>query len=214
MIRSEACFELQRGLDYIAGLLPTPSRLKIDEEDLQGVSLRPPMDVVSVSLLEILILSKRMRRVLEIGTSIGRTCCRLGTVLRGTGGKMVTVEIDPQIAAVARENVRSAGLQDVVQVICGDAAEVVFELEGCFDLILQDGDKDLYTPLLDRLVELLEHGGILITDDVLFPVVDLPATAERLREVVDSYNQGLRSRSDLQTVWLPMGYGISLSVKR
>ena len=127
---------------------------------------------------------------------------------------MVTVEIDQLIAAVAQENIRAAGLQDVVQVICGDAAEVVFELEGFFDLIIQDGDKDLYSPLLDRLVELLEPGGILITDDVLFPVVDLPATAEHLQEVVDSYNQALRSRSDLQTVWLPLGYGISLSVKR
>jgi predicted O-methyltransferase YrrM len=214
VIRLEACFELQKGLDYIADLQPTPARLKIDEEDLQRISLRPPLDEIGVSLLELLILSRRSRRILEIGTSIGRTCCRLGAVLQETGGTMITVEIDPQIAAIARENVCAAGLQEVVQVICGDASEAVDELDGPFDLILQDGDKNLYTPLLDRLVKLLKPGGFLVTDDVLFPIMDLPVTAAPWKQIIEVYNRTLRGREDLRTVWLPVGYGISLSMKR
>ncbi|RJP81008.1 MAG: O-methyltransferase [Candidatus Zixiibacteriota bacterium] len=206
-------FDLQRALDYISGLTPPPVTLAVTAADLPGVLTRPPLDPLSVGLLENFVRARRPSRVLEVGASLGQTALALGRILRESGGKLTTIEIVPEIAGAARENVRAAGLADVVEVVLGDANAVLPDLAGPFGLILQDSEKDDYLPQLDRLAGLLETGGWLVTDDVLFPVIDLPETARHWQPVVDAYNRALRRRTDLDTVWLPLGYGIAVSVK-
>jgi len=68
-------------------------------------------------------------------------------------------------------------------------------------------------PLLDPLVKLLEPHGLLITDDILFPVMDIPASARSWQEAMDVYNKTLAARSDLYTTFLPIGDGGAISVK-
>ncbi|MBU1707560.1 hypothetical protein KKB28_06570, partial [bacterium] len=70
-----------------------------------------------------------------------------------------------------------------------------------------------YTNLLNRLVDLLEPGGGLISDDVLFPVMTLPPSAESWRIAMLEYNQKLKLHPMLRTVWLPIGDGVAISVK-
>ena len=83
---------------------------------------------------------------------------------------MTTIEIDERTASIARENIRAAKLDDVVEVINQDAQEYLGGLDATFGLILQDGTKDHYLRALPKLVRLLATHGILVTDDVLFPV--------------------------------------------
>ena len=84
------------------------------------------------------------------------------------GGMLLTMEMNPERARVARANFARAGVADRVSVIVGDAQRMLAKVAGPFDLIFQDGDKPLYEPMLDRLVDLLRPGGLLVTDNVLW----------------------------------------------
>jgi predicted O-methyltransferase YrrM len=81
---------------------------------------------------------------------------------------MLSMELDPDRARTARANIERAGLSPQVNVMVGDAQRLIIKVAGPFDVIFQDGSKRLYGPLLDRLVELLRPGGILVTDNVLW----------------------------------------------
>jgi predicted O-methyltransferase YrrM len=86
-------------------------------------------------------------------------------------------------------------------------------LSGPFDLILQDGDKLQYEPLLHPLVELLAPQGLLVSDDVLFPIMELPRPVEHWKQAMTNYNRTLAKHPSLRTVWLPIGDGVAVSIK-
>jgi hypothetical protein len=75
-------------------------------------------------------------------------------------------------------------------------------VNGRFGLILRDDHQEDYLPMLDRLIELLEPGGYLISDDALCPVRNLPARAEGCGRSIERYNQAWEARTGLRTIWL------------
>ncbi len=207
-------YDWHNAQDYLDGLLPEDIRkLKAKARTGPGVPTQPTIGPSVAQLVDVLILAARPKRVLEIGTSVGYSALAIGKALLQVGGTLTTIEIDPRQAESAAENLRTAGLDDIVEVVIDDANKVVGELPGLFGLILQDGSKDDYLQMLPRLVELLEPHGMLITDDVLFPVMDLPAEAKRYEYALTLYNEALQARPELQTVWLPIGDGVAVSVK-
>lgn len=207
-------YDWHNAQEYLEGLLPENIR-GLETERKRGTALptQPSIGPSVAQLVDILILATRPKRVLEIGTSTGYSAIAMGRALVHTGGRLTTVEIEPRLAEVARENIQEAGLDDVVEVVIDDANLVLDEFPGPFGLILQDGSKDDYLQMLPLLVERLEPHGLLVTDDVLFPVMDLPDDARRYQYAMSLYNESLQNRADLQTVWLPVGDGVSVSVK-
>src|SRR6266566_1583851 len=87
---------------------------------------------------------------------------------RASDPMLDTMELDEERAREARANFDRARLSDRVSVVVGDVQLKLAKVSGPFDLIFQDGDKKLYTPLLDRLVALLRPRGLLVTDNVLW----------------------------------------------
>jgi caffeoyl-CoA O-methyltransferase len=206
-------FEWKTAQQYLNGLLPEgmlelPAPVPSAVEDT-----RPTIGPSAARLLTVLIYATRPRRALEIGTCAGYSAIAMGRALQRVDGNLTTIEIDPRLADAARRNIADAGLGEVVDVITGDANEVIADMAGPFGLILQDGHKPDYARMLPRLVELLEPGGLLLSDDVLFPVMDLPEGAKPLQDAIREYNETLKSRPDLQTTWVPIGDGVSISVK-
>jgi predicted O-methyltransferase YrrM len=187
--------------------------LIVGANDLAGQRIQPTVGKDAASLLDLLVRLRRPQRILEIGTSYGYAACALGLAARDYGGKATTIEINPALADAAKKNVAALGLTETVCVITGDAKEIVTTFREPFGLILQDGGKMDYLPLLDRLVNLLEPGGLLITDDILFPVMDIPESARAWQIAMAEYNIALGKRKDLRTVWLPMGDGVAVSIK-
>jgi predicted O-methyltransferase YrrM len=128
--------------------------------------------------------------------------------------------MDPDRARTARANFDRAGLAERVSVIVGDAQRMIAKVAGPFDLIFQDGSKQLYLPLLDRLVSLLRPGGLLITDNVLWHGEVVPGfVVEPNRSVNDTraiaeYNERLNAHPQLITATIPLRDGVALSVKR
>jgi predicted O-methyltransferase YrrM len=179
----------------------------------------PLIDAEVGALLRVLATAIGAARILEIGTAIGYSGIWLAGAL-GPGGMLLTMEKDPQRAQIARANFERAGVADHVSVIVGDAQRTVAKVAGPFDLIFQDGDKALYVPMLDTLIERLRPGGLLITDNVLWNGEVVPEfvtkpqrNAEETRAIAD-YNRRLNSHPALMVSTIPLRDGVAIAVKR
>ena len=179
----------------------------------------PLIDAEVGGLLRVLATAVGAGRVLELGTAVGYSGIWLAGALP-PGGMLLTMELDPERARIARENFSRAGLADRVSVIVGDAQRMLAKVAGPFDIIFQDGDKQLYVPMLDRLVELLRPRGLLITDNVLWDGEVVPGfvaqpkrNAEDTRAIAE-YNRLLSGHPQLMTSIIPLRDGVAISVKR
>ena len=179
----------------------------------------PLVDAEVGALLRVLATSIAATRILEIGTAIGYSGIWLAGALPA-GGMLVTMEFNEERAREARENFARAGVADRVSVVVGDAQLKIAKVAGPFDFIFQDGDKKLYTPLLDRLVALLRPGGLLVTDNVLWDGEVVPGfrpvpsnDPDDTRAIVE-YNQRVAAHPQLLTSIVPLRDGVSISVKR
>ena len=204
---------------YLASL----NRLRdpiLDEVAQQGLELDLPIiDAEVGALLQALTTALAARRVLEIGTANGYSGIWLARALP-PDGMLITIEIDPARAATARRNFDRANVSDRTTVMVGDAARFVRKVSGPFDLIFNDGDKLQYEPLLERLVALLRHGGILVTDNVLWDGEVIPGFRDKptrpadLTRAIAAYNHHLAADARLLTAMLPLRDGVAISVRR
>jgi predicted O-methyltransferase YrrM len=203
---------------YLAGLNRAGDPV-LDEIARGNVSRGLPLvDAEVGALLRVLATSVKATRMLEIGTAIGYSGIWLAGALPD-GGMLVTMEYDEARAREARENFARAGLSAKVSVVVGDAQLKIAKVSGPFDLIFQDGDKKLYTPLLDRLVALLRPGGLLVTDNVLWDgevapgFTDAPTRDPEQTRAIVEYNERVASHPALLTAIVPLRDGVSISVK-
>jgi caffeoyl-CoA O-methyltransferase len=117
-------------------------------------------------LLRIMARAMNAKHVVELGTSTGISGIWLGLALRETDGKLTTYEIDPERAAIARENFKRAGLDNVIHLVEGDAHDEVTRLEGPIDMIFLDADKEGYVDYLNKLLPLLRPGGVVLAHNI------------------------------------------------
>ncbi|MBD95244.1 MAG: methyltransferase [Acidobacteria bacterium] len=203
---------------YLAALNPGNERLARVAAEGEALGL-PIVNPAVGRFLEALVVATGTRRVLEIGTANGYSALWLARSLPADG-QILTLEINPERAAVARHHFEESGLADRVDVIVGDAARMVHKVAGPFDLIFNNGEKRQYGPLLNRLVSLLRPGGVLVTDNVLWNGEVVPGlVAPPRREPDDTaaiaeYNQRLAADERLVTSFLPVRDGLAVSVRR
>jgi predicted O-methyltransferase YrrM len=159
----------------------------------------------NAAFLAFLSKSIRAKRVLEVGSSNGYSALWFGRALLETVGEdaqVITLEFDAGRAAIARENIRRAGLENVVTVLEGDARQLIPEQTGPFDLVFMDADKPQYADYLRAALPLTRIGGLLIGDDTL-----------SLREHMPEYIELAHSHPDLETIELSLDDGVVLSRK-
>jgi len=179
----------------------------------------PLVDAEVGALLRVLTLTTRATRVLEIGTAIGYSTIWMAGVLP-KDGMLITMEVDEARAKIARDNFARAGLTERVTVVVGDAARMLHKIAGPFDLIFQDGDKKQYGPMLDKLVDLLRPGGLLVTDNVLWSGDVVPGFNKTPQQnaadtkAIVAYNEQISTHPSLATSIVPLRDGVALSVKR
>jgi len=203
---------------YLAALRkdPHPHLAVIDREGrAEGLPIVYPD---TGALLHTLARASGARRILEIGTAIGYSTLWMATALPAEGA-LITMEYDAGRADRARDHFAAAGYADRISVIVGDAMRFLHKIAGPFDMIFQDSDKKLYEPMLDRLVELLRPGGLLIADNILWNgevipgyVADTKYSDEDTSAIV-SFSRRLAGDARLYTSFLQVGDGVSVSVK-
>ena len=117
--------------------------------------------------LRVLIASTGAKRVLEIGAASGYSAIWMGLGLRQSGGRLVTIEYDSVRAKEAAANVQQAGLNDIVQVISGDAFKEIPKLQGNFDLVFLDAWKPDYKKFFDLVFPRVTPGGLFLAHNVI-----------------------------------------------
>src|SRR5689334_2381631 len=117
--------------------------------------------------LRVLVATRAAKSILEIGAASGYSGIWLGLGARETGGRVVAIEYDPQRAREAADNVRRAGVTDVVRVIHGDAFAEIPKLPGTFDLVFLDAWKPDYKKFFDMVYPRLNAGGLFVAHNVV-----------------------------------------------
>jgi predicted O-methyltransferase YrrM len=117
-------------------------------------------------LLHDLVVKERFTRALEIGTSTGHSAVWIAWGLSKTGGKLVTIEIDPARHAEAVENFEAAGVTPFVDARLADAHQLVKQLPGPFDFVFSDADKDWYTQYFKDVEPKLAVGACFTAHNV------------------------------------------------
>jgi len=157
---------------------------------------------VSAEFLHVLVLAGGHRRGLEIGTSYGYSGLWLGAALMHNGGALTTIDRNSGKVKAARETFSSAGLAETIDVLGGKAGDVLESIEGPFDFVFIDADKENCRRYFDLVWPQLGHRATIITDNVTTHAHEL---AEFLAH--------LRGHPQLCSTLVPIGSGLEVTVK-
>jgi predicted O-methyltransferase YrrM len=131
-----------------------------------------PVSAAGGRLLYTLVRATRPGTVVEFGTSFGISTLHLAAAVRDNGtGRVITTELSASKAASARQTFAATGLDDVITLLEGDARETLAGLDVPPGLVLLDGWKDLYLPVLHLLEPRLAPGTLVVADDIHLPSV-------------------------------------------
>lgn len=208
--------------EYLIGLI------KDEEEPLKALrasasreeSFAPIVTPDTAQFLKTMLKIIKPRRILEIGTAIGYSSILMAENTPEST-EIITIERYEKAADIAIENIFSAGFEKKIHVIKGEAAEILSWLDGGFDLVFLDGAKGQYIEFLPRILEMLNTGGVLISDDVLYKDMtnDEKAAEVRHRKItivqrLRKYLEAITNHPQLETTVLQLGDGVALSYKK
>lgn len=201
--------ELLREIDaYVEGLFAPPDRaLEAALRDSREAGL-PEINISASEgkLLQLLTEITGARRILEIGTLGGYSAIHFARALPD-GGAMISLELDERHAEVARRNIERAGLSEKVEVLVGDARELLAAMVEAgiepFDLIFIDADKESYPEYLDFAIRLSRPGSLILGDNAIRSgsVLDSKdGSARATRE----FNESLARDERLSAIIMPL----------
>jgi predicted O-methyltransferase YrrM len=138
--------------------------------------------------------------------------------IAGEGFNIVTLERNEENAALAMENIKQAGMEQSIKVLVGDASEVLKQVDGTYDMIFVDAAKGQYMDFFEKSIGKLRIGGLFVCDNVLFRgmVAERSLLIRRKITIVKRLKKFLHyisNNDSLQTTIIPMGDGVSISVK-
>ena len=154
-------------------------------------------------LLRMLVVTRNARHALEIGVAHGYSAIWIGLGLRETGGHLTSIEYDAARARREAENIRKAGLSDVVTVVPGDAFAQIPKVDGTFDFVFLDAWKRDYRRFLDLVLPRLEPRGLFLAHNVV-------NKQGEMRDFLDAITHDPKL---LTAIVSPSGEGMSLTIK-
>jgi len=153
-------------------------------------------------LLRLLAESIGAKHVVEIGTSNGYSGIWQALALKATGGRLTTFEIDAGRAAMARQNFKRAGVDDIITLVEGDAHEKVVDVAGPIDMVFIDADKEGYLDYLNKLLPKVRPGGLIVAHNIT------PGMAD------PEYVAAITTNPELETLFYSDGGGASVTLKK
>ena len=209
----------ERMVTYIR-LLEVPESAVIEAIEQEALRDRVPIIRKEMqSFLKVLLMIKRPMRILEVGAAVGFSSILMSEYMP-EGGHITTIENYDKRIPIARANFKRAGKEEQIDLIEGDALEVMHGLEGPYDLIFVDAAKGQYIHYLPEVMRLLGTDGVLVSDNVLQEgdIIESRFAVERRNRTIHSrmreYLYELKHHDQLQTSIIPLGDGVALSVKR
>ena len=191
--------------------------------DLENYARENHIPVVqpdTAELLKVIISIKNPHAILEVGTAIGYSALMMSQLV-SESCLIDTIERNDDMVYKARENIKKVGFTEIIKVIPGEAADVLeclAKADKTYDFIFMDAAKGQYPDFFKFCYEMLEPGGVLVSDNVLYQGMVMDdeklerrkiTLVRRLRE----YLEMLRNHHNLRTTVLPIGDGIAISYK-
>jgi predicted O-methyltransferase YrrM len=155
----------------------------------------------TAELIRALIVGRQPQRILEIGTSNGYSTIWLAASV-GLGGRVISIDRDPHKLQMAKRNVDRAGLLDRVELLLGNASQVVSGIDGPIDVVFFDADRYSAPEQLALLLPKLSANALLLADNV-----------SSHPEEIAGYLAAVRKLADFEHTILPVGKGLSIAYR-
>jgi|TARA_B100000965_G_C19540606_1_gene735380 predicted O-methyltransferase YrrM len=166
------------------------------------------------NFLSIISKIKKPKNVLEIGTYTGYStiCIAEGLDKKGT---IHTIDKNEELIEIQNKYFELSNYRNQIKQYTGEALKIIPSMKLNFDLIFLDADKENYSNYLKKVSPLLNKGGILISDNVLWhgKVLDENRNYDKTTKLIDEFNKNIIKDKTLQSIMLPLRDGISVSVK-
>lgn len=194
----------------------TPFLDQIEREALE--TNVPIIRTQTQGLLRFLLALRKPMSILEVGCAIGFSAL-LMSEYAPEGCRITTIEKYEKRIPVAKANFARAGKENVITLLEGDAADILKDLAGPYDFIFMDAAKGQYIHFLPEVLRLLAPGGLLVSDNVLQDgdILESRFAVERRNRTIHSrmreYLYELTHHETLETVVLPVGDGVTVSVR-
>ena len=201
--------------EYLHKLLPESDAFFKELEDYAKDNSVPIIHKEVKEMLEVLCMLKKPLKILEIGTAIGYSASVMAKA-SPEDVKITTIERDPAMTEIALSNIRKSELENNIRIIEGDALEVLPLLSSKYDLIFMDAAKGYYNEFFDCVINLLNDGGLLICDNVLYKGMTAADELVKRRQKtivgrMRDYLEMLCNHKKLKTAVIPIGDGVTIS---
>ena len=161
----------------------------------------------------ILLKAIKAKRILEVGTSVGYSTLWFADAIHENQGKIITIEQSTSKISKATINFQKAGVENQIEIKKGEAKQVLKQIANFvkvnpneqFDFAFLDADKELNIEYFDLILPMIKVGGIIATDNILYP--------ERFRPLMKKYIEYIKTKSNVQTVSLDLGNGEQITIK-
>ncbi len=166
-------------------------------------------------LLEMISKMIQPKSILEIGTYTGYSAISLAKGLENDG-KLITIEFNEELEELANSFFEKAGFSDKIQLIIGNALEIIPTLPQTFDLVFIDADKENYLQYYNLIINKVNSGGYIIADNVLWSgkVADKISPSDKETIAIDAFNKFVHQDTRVENLLLPFRDGLMVLKKK
>ena len=210
----------ERIVDYIHSLETRNSDIL---ETIEQEALKERVPIIRKemeSFLRVMLTITKPKRILELGTAVGYSAILISEAIE-KDASIITIENYEKRIVQARDNFKKADKEDVITMLEGDAMEIMPGLEGdSFDFVFMDAAKAQYIHFLPEVMRLMKKGAVLITDNVLQEgdIIQSKYVVRRrdrtIHKRMREYLEVVKNHPELETTIVPIGDGITISVKK
>lgn len=199
---------------------------KLNNNVLEEIEQQAHIDGVPIirkemeSFLRVMLTITKPKRILELGTAVGYSAILMSEAIE-KDASIITIENYEKRIVQARDNFKKADKEDVITMLEGDAMEIMPGLEGdSFDFVFMDAAKAQYIHFLPEVMRLMKKGAVLITDNVLQEgdIIQSKYVVRRrdrtIHKRMREYLEVVKNHPELETTIVPIGDGITISVKK
>jgi|TARA_R110000737_G_scaffold352064_1_gene396453 caffeoyl-CoA O-methyltransferase len=201
--------------DYCGSHTSEESKLlnKIDREThLEVLQPRMLSGHLQGRFLSMISKLKQANRILEIGTYTGYSALCLAEGM-SPQGKLTTIDVNEELADRVRNYFNESQYAEQIEVLVGDATELIPNLDGPFDLVFIDADKENYSKYFDLVIDKMEKGGLIIADNVLWSgkVIEPVKEEDTSTSALIEYNEKIQNDPRVENVLLPVRDGLMMA---
>ena len=185
-------------------------------EKTRQISVGPQDRMLAITketgeLLNMVLRIKKVKTMLEIGTSTGYSTIWCAEAIKDQHGKIITIEQNPSKVTRARTNFRKAKLEDFILIKKGTAMKILNEFsldkkyKEYFEFVLIDADKENVIEYFELILPMVAVGGVIVTDNMLYP--------EKYRMQMQKLSEHIKKYQNLKTITSPIGNGEEITLK-